>query len=328
MIGKLLAAAVLLGLVGVAHGEEPAKARWIVVAAPGLRDAVEPLIKLRKAEGMEVFVARSGEGQKGAETIREGIAALLKEWKGTSYVLLVGAAKAAPGEDETQMVVPPLVGTIGRMKGEPSDNGYGMPAEKDVMPTVAVGRLPAHSAKELREKVAAIIDAEASMPLADHRNAIGLIIGDPGGRDEAERELAAQAVTGQFQKMMQRVHPAWSTKALIDVKDSPWGVPADRLRETAKAVARSGMLTVYAGHSGADGMYSQRRALMMREDWASIDCHLSVFVSCGCFGMQYQDSRNGKGEGYAIAALRNPRGPVAAIGGDRGELRDGGAVGV
>ena len=40
-----------------------------------------------------------------------------------------------------QRVLPPLRGTTRRMKGQPSDNGYGCLGD-DLLPTVAVGALP------------------------------------------------------------------------------------------------------------------------------------------------------------------------------------------
>src|SRR5207245_9343225 len=49
-------------------------------------------------------------------------------------------------------VVPPVAGTSGRMKGQPSDNAYGCLGD-GLLPEVAVGRLPARTEDEARAMV-------------------------------------------------------------------------------------------------------------------------------------------------------------------------------
>ena len=68
---------------------------------------------------------------------------LCRDYKGPSYVLLVGAVEAGVQEDAARTVVPPLDGGVGRMKGQPSDNGYGC-LDDGREPSVA-GRPPARA---------------------------------------------------------------------------------------------------------------------------------------------------------------------------------------
>src|SRR3989304_8086650 len=103
MTGRLLA--LLLAILtctarGVTAGEEAAQ--WIVVTAPAFRAALAPLCDHRRAEGMNVIVVQTTDILS-TEQIRNGDVGLLKDHvqklcrqsKGPSYVLLVGATKAA-----------------------------------------------------------------------------------------------------------------------------------------------------------------------------------------------------------------------------------------
>jgi hypothetical protein len=71
-------------------------------------------------------------------------------------------------------------------------------------------------------------------------------------------------------------------------------------------------LVLYGGHSSAGAMVFGDAALLSRNDWPTAPA--SIFVTCGCFATQYTDSVGGRGEGYGVAAVRSPKGPVAVIG--------------
>jgi hypothetical protein len=106
--------------------------QWIVVTAPAFRSALAPLCERRRAEGMRVVVVQTTDVLS-AEQIRRGDGSLLKDRiqglcrqsPGPNYVLLVGTVQAADPSAMEKTVVPALVGSAGRMKGQPSDNGYG-----------------------------------------------------------------------------------------------------------------------------------------------------------------------------------------------------------
>src|SRR5579871_1180507 len=136
----------------LAAAEAPAR-QWVLVTAPAHRAALEPLCEHRKAQGFRVTVVettdlltpeevRAGEAGK----LRDHVCRLCREFRGTSCVLLVGAVGGGPGED-VRGIVPALRGTVGRMKGEPTDSGYGSPSAGG-LPAVAVGRFPARTAEE------------------------------------------------------------------------------------------------------------------------------------------------------------------------------------
>jgi hypothetical protein len=113
---------------------------------------------------------------------------------------------------------------------------------------------------------------------------------------------------------MDRLHPCWSVRAVFHLPRSRFGVPGDRLGERARHYLQEGQaFTVYAGHSGPEGLWSDGVTFLDRQDWArlTIPRGTGVFVSCACFGCQLCGA---DGEGYALSAVRNPGGPVAVIG--------------
>src|SRR5262245_11879337 len=155
-LGPLLAAALAPARGGA--GETP-PGRWVVVTAPAFRAAVEPLAAHRKAQGFDVVVLPTTDALTPQELLggdagklRDRVRRLCGEAKGPAHVLLVGSAEAGQLPGAADRVVPPLPGTVGRMKGQPSDHGYGDPGP-DHVPRAAVGRLPARTVDEARDLV-------------------------------------------------------------------------------------------------------------------------------------------------------------------------------
>jgi hypothetical protein len=79
-------------------------------------------------------------------------------------------------------------------------------------------------------------------------------------------------------------------------------------------VLESGQLfAFYAGHSGAAGMWSNQGFVLLASDFAELKIANSpgVFVTSGCYACQVEGP---DGQGFAVAAVRNPDGPAAVIG--------------
>src|SRR5262249_47922519 len=136
MIQRSLLLAALLtvffGQATPARSDNPPPSRWVAVTAPAFREAIEPLCRQRKADGLDVVVVQTSDvltakdvlaGEAGP--LQAHVRKLCRENKGTSCVLLVGAVEAGKLEEAEKKVLPPLRGTVNRMKGQPSDNGYG-----------------------------------------------------------------------------------------------------------------------------------------------------------------------------------------------------------
>jgi Peptidase family C25 len=305
----------LLAVVVPAPAAPPLKGQWIVVTAPAFRDAVAPLWEHRQADGLQVVVVatsdvlspkeiQSGDGGK----LREHIAKLCRAHQGPSYVLLVGAIEAGKLADAEKKVVPTVPGSAGRMKGQPSDNAYGC-LDKELLPTVAVGRFPARTEDEARQMVRKTIDFEKNRAPAPWRRRLTILAGVP-----AFNPLVDRLVEGLALARLDRLDAAWHGRAIYHNPSSRFCVPDDKLQSQALKYVQDGQaFTLYLGHSSPSGLYAENARYLDREDWARLEIPhgTGVLFTFGCQGCQL---KGGDGEGYGVSAMRNPRGPVAVVG--------------
>ena len=300
--------------------EESPPKHWIVVTAPEFRPAIEPLAEHRKAQKLLVTIVETTDVLSPREILTGSTERLFvhlqkqcREHMGETLIVLVGAVEAGTLKDPEKRVVPPLRGTLGRMKGQPSDNGYGC-LDKDRLPTVAVGRMPARSLAEAHAMVQKTLAFERDNLPGEWRRRLTMLMGHPGGSPGYERNFAERYVESACLSRADRLLPLWSPQALLHLPQSRFGVPDEALRDRSFRLLQAGqLLTIYAGHSSSRGLSSGGARFLDRDDWASlsIPCGAGVFISCGCFGCQMSGD---DGEGYGQAAIRNPNGPVAVIG--------------
>jgi len=109
--------------------------------------------------------------------------ALCQNAHGPQYVLLAGICNS--GQVNAENTVPSLRGAVERMKGLPSDSGYGLPGP-DGGPVIAVGRFPARTADELTGMVRKTLAFERAPAPAPWRNRLLLLLGNPCGGALAE----------------------------------------------------------------------------------------------------------------------------------------------
>jgi hypothetical protein len=308
----VLAIVLLLPLQAGAENPPP---HWIVVTAPAFRAAVEPLGEHRKADGMKVVVVqttdvlgdkeiRSGDAKKLAEHVQ----GLSRQAKGACFVLLVGAVEPGKLTDPEKKVVPALRGTIGRMQGQPSDNGYGCPGGER-LPSVAVGRLPARSDEEARRMVQKILAFERDARPGEWRQRITVLAGIPEFNPVVDRLVESMALRS-FAKLDHR----WTARAIYHNQNSRFCVPDEQLHDKALDYVQQGQaFTLYMGHSWAGGFHAPNTRFLDRRDWEELKIPRGpgILVSFGCHACQLCGE---EGEGYGVAAIRNPQGPVAATG--------------
>jgi hypothetical protein len=300
-------------------------AQWIVVTAPAFRKAVEPLCQQRKSQGLHVVVVqttdvlspediRAGQGRK----LREHINKLCREHKGPSYVLLVGTLSCGTDlKSVPQIGVPELTGTVGRMKGQPSDNSYGCLDEGRV-PAVAVGRFPARTEEEARGMVAKTLEYERPPPFppllrggegGGWRRRLLILAGIPAFNPFADRMMESLAMA-----RLARLAPTWTGRVIYSNPQSRFCLPDDLLHLRALQYVQEGeAITLYLGHSNAEGLYGGRARFLDRGDWSRlrIEHGKGVFITFGCNACQLKGDN---GEGYGLAAMRNANGPVAVVG--------------
>lgn len=295
-----------------------AEAQWIVVTAPAFRKTIEPLCQQRKSQGLHIVVVqttdvlsrediRTGRAHKLCEHINK----LCRDYKGPSYVLLVGAI----GLDERENVaaglslrLPSLSGTIGRMKGQSSDNGYGC-LDDGRLPAVAVGRFPARTEEEARGMVAKTLEYERDARPGLWRRRLIVLAGIPAYNPLVDRMVESLALA-----RLARLSPIWTGRAIYSNPQSRFCLPDDLLHPRALQYVQDGeAFTLYLGHSNTEGLYGGRARYLDREDWSQLHIKQGkgVFVTFGCLGCQLKGDG---GEGYGIAAMRNANGPAAVIG--------------
>jgi Peptidase family C25 len=285
--------------------------QWIVATAPAFRSAIEPLCDHRRADGMEVQVISTTDAPEAAQ-IRVTIDRLRRDRKGPTYVLLVGAMNAASGAD-AQTVVPGFAGSEGRMKGVPTDHGYGCPDDK-LMPAIAVGRFPARTAKEASAMVEKTLAFERERAGGAWRNRLTVLLGNPGGATPLEKRAAELFGPSQVLDRLARLDSKWTARFVVHAAGSPYCVADDELHDVSLGYLREGQFwTIYLGHSGAQGLWSSGVRFVNRQDWGELKTPQGpgLLFTCGCFACQVSGP---DGEGYALAAARNPTGPVAVIG--------------
>ncbi len=289
--------------------------QWIVVTAPAFGDAVKPLLDYRRAEGFQTTTVlttdvlsaeeiRHSDGRK----LRLRVNKLCRDHEGRSYVLLVGAVWADKPEKAERTVVPPLDGGVGRMKGQPSDNGYGC-LNDDHQATAPVGRFPAHTVAEAAAMVQKTLHFEHDHEPGEWRRRMTILAGIPAYNPLVDRMVETMAFA-----RLDRLDPSWTGRAVYSNPRSRFCPPDDKLQSTSLKYVEDGEAwTLYLGHSNADGLWSGRAHYLDRADWAKLKIRrgAGVFATFGCEGCQLIGKR---GEGYGVAAMRNPNGPVAVIG--------------
>jgi hypothetical protein len=286
----------------------PPTGQWIVVTAPAFRKAIEPLCQKRKGQGFCVVVVQTTDVLGRADKLREHVRKRCRDYKGPSYVLLVGAIDGGRLAEADTKVLPAMSGTIGRMKGQPTDNGYGC-LDGGRLPAVPVGRFPARSEEEARGMVAKTLEFERTERPGLWRRRLTILAGIPAYNPLVDRLVESLALS-----RFARLSPVWTGRAIYSNPQSRFGLPDDRLHARALQYVQEGeAFTLYLGHSNAEGLYAGRARYLDRGDWSRlrIGQGKGVFVTFGCLGCQLKGD---DGEGYGVAAMRNANGPVAVAG--------------
>ena len=311
-VGLVLAA---LGSACFAEGAAGRGERWIAVVAPDLREAVEPLCQARRRQGFDVVVVTTTElltpdriVRGDAGPIRDRVLELCRDRPGDCYVLLVGEARPQGGDEPWRHVVPALTGRVARMRGQPTDLGYGRTDDRPY-PTVAVGRMPARNAQQARDMVAKTLAWERGREPGAWRRQVTVLAGSPMYNKVVDA-LLERLVIGQ----LARLGASWSVRAVYDNENSRFHVPPAMLNEQATRYVTQGQaILLYVGHSSPRGIWGNEAPFLLRRDLSRLSFGPSggVFITFGCWGCQLA---GGRGQGYGLAAMRNPRGPVAVIG--------------
>jgi hypothetical protein len=301
----------LFAAASVASQEPPGT--WVLVTAPAFRAGLQPLIEHRRAEGLNVAVIETTNALT-PEQIRgengDSLRNHIRELKGANptYVLLAGAPSARNLANAEQIALPPLLGTTGRMQGQPSDFGYCLP-DTNGAPEIAVGRFPARTREEARAMVEKTLDLESGRSAGEWQHRLLLLAGDSGGGP-----LADMIVESVISPWLKELDASWSVSAIFSSPGSRFYLPGKDTRNRFLSLLEEGSLfSIFLGHSAPEGMCLTGNYGVSRKEWA--EAHIrqgaGVFFTCGCWACRFSGGTN---DGYGLAAMRNPNGPAAVIG--------------
>jgi hypothetical protein len=154
-----------------------------------------------------------------------------------------------------------------------------------------------------------VLDFERDRRPGAWRQRLAILAGAPSFGPLVDRAVESLAM-----ERFGRADPFWTGRAIYHNPSSRFCVPdADLNREATRCVEEGEVATVYLGHSGAGGLWAGGARYLNRDDWARLRIARGrgVFAAFGCFSCQLGGPG---GEGYGVAAARNPQGPVAVIG--------------
>jgi len=286
--------------------------KWLLITTSQLVESIKPLIEKRKQQGYDVRMLVRDPANTTTDWTSEAITDWIKNQTSgadvVASVLLVGNWRT----EDVPTFVPTGKGQFGRMAGRLSDHVYSLPNKKGIA-TIAVGRLPARSAADATGMVDKIARFE-DQSCGEWTNRINLWVGHPGGNSVVEKKLGEAIVQSAIGGSLNKIHPMWHAKCLVNFPNTRYSVDRETFVDSMRSDLAAGTcFTVYAGHSGANGLWSEDQIVLDRTSWKRVKIKNSpgVFISTGCYSCQAEGVN---GEGFLVAAMRNPNGPASCIG--------------
>ncbi|HYN01407.1 MAG TPA: C25 family cysteine peptidase, partial [Vicinamibacteria bacterium] len=185
------------------------QADYVLVAPRAFLDAAQPLLDRRQAQGLSTFAASLeeiassfGGGQVSAQAIRDFLSFAYHQWRRPSprYVLLLGDANHDPRRFNPASQPSPMPFLLQKTSyiWTASDPALAALNGDDVLPDLAIGRLPATTLEQAQTMVAKILDWEAQGQNLDGRAALVADNPDLAGDFEADaRDIQTSFLTGR-----------------------------------------------------------------------------------------------------------------------------------
>jgi len=213
--------------------DERKQADYVLVAPRELLSATEPLVRLRREQGLRVetvaveeVYSEFGYGEPRPESIREFLAYAYHHWRPPSirYVLLLGDAtydyKDYLATGVRNQVPPYIVRTSYLWTA--SDPAYASVNGDDLLPDVAIGRLPAASVDGARAVIDKILAFESSGGSPEAPIVLVADNPDRAGNFESDAEELAASVLGgrELTKIyLSRLGPDGARRAVVNAFD-------------------------------------------------------------------------------------------------------------
>jgi hypothetical protein len=266
------------------------QADYVVITHQDFREAVEPLVEWRRSQGLSVQVVTITEvydqfsyGLADPAAIRELLRYAHANWTkpAPQYVLLVGEASYDYLDNlkgPNKSLVPTYLVDTAFSGQTLSDNWFVCLDEEDVLPDMAIGRLPVSTADEARAIVDKIIGYERSAPPGDWRRRIVLVADSAEASFATQSDLLAEeSVPSGYE--VSRVYGA-------SLEDAPSVV--------AQELAAGSLVVNYAGHGSIDTWSEDRLFSSEQIDSLGNDGRqpMMILMSCllGFFGHPERDA--------------------------------------
>lgn len=298
----------------------PADPDTLVVGPREFLEAFKPWTVHRTNQGHQLGFVSSDNSP---EEIREAIRSSAKSGRLRTVVLLGDADPRASRDARVRARTTPTRHVRARVNvqwgSEPeiaSDNWYA-DLDGDEVPDLAVGRITADSADELRTIVRKIIDYENSNDFGAWRQKINLVagIGGFGALTDTVIEMAAKKF------VTEGIPAGYETTVTYGSWQSPYCPDPRFFRETSLRRLNEGCLFwVYIGHGQRTELDQVRvpgttYPILTARDMPKIKSQagspIAVFLAC------YTGAFDQPNDCLAEELLRAPRGPVAILGGSR-----------
>ncbi|HUX15557.1 MAG TPA: C25 family cysteine peptidase [Phycisphaerae bacterium] len=312
------ALALVLTVAPAARAQTPdARPLWIAITAPALFETIGPLAQCRSAQGFDIQILDDAklrtDAQRAARNvgplrsaIRSAIDAPGSDRRREVFVVLAGFEPAAARIDAARkpFALPAGNGSAANMASVPSD-AVVADLDGDDRPDVMIGRLPARDGGQLAQMIAKIVRFESQSAPAPWQHRFVLMAGAPNYGRVVDALLESMVIRG-----LNAMDGRWLGQVFYNNAASRLGCDQARLLPALRrALGEGAALTVYTGHSNAQGFY------LGAADFAAVKTPVGggPFVALSCYG-GVQDGRTpAGGDGFAVVAMRNPDGPVATF---------------
>ncbi|HID86568.1 MAG TPA: hypothetical protein EYP55_04210 [Anaerolineae bacterium] len=242
------------------------QADYIVITYPDFRQSLQPLVEWRQAQGLRVAVATIDQiydefshGLADPTAIRDFLRYAHEHWAKPAprYVLLVGDASydyrdnlKAPHKN---LVPTYLLDT--HFVGETASDNWFVRLDDDGLPDMAIGRLPAKSAAEVKAIVDKIISYERSSTSGGWRKRVLLVADDDDPAFESiSNDLARDCLASDYQA--------------IKVYLNAFADPEESRARIIEEINDGSLIISYIGHAALDVWAKER--VFASEDIASL----------------------------------------------------------
>src|SRR5262245_30591239 len=231
-------------------------ADYLIVAADPLLAAVQPLIQHRQSEGLRVLAFSMTQV---ADALNEGLVEPIaverlvrlawQSWQKPAPRYLLIAGDACLDRELPGMALVPCAMTQTVLSGATgSDHPFSL-ADDDLLPDLAVGRLPARTPEELAGMVSRILTYESETPAGRWQKSLAVVAGE-GRFGEMADALIEKTFVGAIED---GVPPGYDVTMTYAAQSSPYlYVPTELHAHVVRELCAGPLFFTYVGHGARD----------------------------------------------------------------------------